>query len=338
MPSFAEALTPEQRWAITDYIASLSGERRARLHQPRRRQVRSRSDRFGEGRRELRVRSRGPLSDHRTDHGARTPVPSSRDLGDGPGHLRRGVNRGPRSMARHGSGQHGEERSDASRADRRGRGGDGARCAPRAAPRRSGGGPTRGRGRSLCRDERPGSSAIGVHRRGRDPDSDAGTDGRPQAVLHLRRRPEPGRSLVLRSGPQRAPSVHRPGKRGHRAERHGDVTGVASYDQGEWSVIFKRPLRPSAGAAFVPGEFLPIAFSVWDGFSRDRGNRRGLTSWYSIYVEPEVVPSAVGPMVRTALIILVIELAVIGLVRRRYALDARGDARREPSHPAATRV
>ena len=27
----------------------------------------------------------------------------------------------------------------------------------------------------------------------------------------------------------------------------GDVTGVASYDQGEWSVIFKRPLRANLG-------------------------------------------------------------------------------------------
>ena len=98
----------------------------------------------------------------------------------------------------------------------------------------------------------------------------------------------------------------------------GDLTGVASYDQGEWSVIFKRPLRASSGAPFTPGEFMPIAFSVWDGFSRERGNRRGLTVWYSLYVEPEVVPSAVGPMVRTALIILAIELAVIGWVRRRY--------------------
>ena len=33
----------------------------------------------------------------------------------------------------------------------------------------------------------------------------------------------------------------------------GDVTGVASYDQGEWSVIFKRPLRASSGAPFAPG-------------------------------------------------------------------------------------
>ena len=103
----------------------------------------------------------------------------------------------------------------------------------------------------------------------------------------------------------------------------GDLTGVATYDHGEWSVIFKRPLLASPGAPFTPGEFLPVAFSVWDGLSRERGNKRGLTAWYSVYVEPEVVPSAVGPMVQTALIILVIELAAIGWVRWRSRTRAR---------------
>jgi cytochrome c len=98
----------------------------------------------------------------------------------------------------------------------------------------------------------------------------------------------------------------------------GDITGVASYDQGEWSVIFKRPLRPSAGANLAPGEFLPIAFSVWDGFSRERGNRRGLTVWYSLYLGPESIPSVVGPMLQTAVGILFLELAVIGWVRWKY--------------------
>jgi mono/diheme cytochrome c family protein len=102
----------------------------------------------------------------------------------------------------------------------------------------------------------------------------------------------------------------------------GELTGVASYDKGEWSAIFKRPLRAAAGAPFAPGQFMPVAFSVWDGFSRERGNRRGLTVWYSLYVEPEVVASAVGPMIRTALVILAIELIVIGWVRRRYSARA----------------
>ncbi len=104
----------------------------------------------------------------------------------------------------------------------------------------------------------------------------------------------------------------------------GDLTGAASYDQGEWSVIFKRPLRTASGAPFSPGEFMPVALSVWDGVSRERGNRRGLTTWYAVYVEAAVVPSAVGPMVKTALLILALELAVIGWVRRRYGSRDHG--------------
>jgi hypothetical protein len=113
-----------------------------------------------------------------------------------------------------------------------------------------------------------------------------------------------------------------------------DVTGAASYDQGEWSVMFKRPRKPDSGAAFTPGEFLPVAFSVWDGFSRERGSRRALSLWYSVYVEPETVPSAFGPMIKTALIILAIEIVVIGLVRRnasRARDDLGGGRRQQPA-------
>ncbi len=113
----------------------------------------------------------------------------------------------------------------------------------------------------------------------------------------------------------------------------GDLTGVASYDQGEWSVIFTRPLRATSGAPLSPGEFMPVAFSVWDGISRERGNRRGLTAWYSLYVEPEVVASAVGPMVRVTLLILAIELAVIFRVRRRYGSGVREELGGEPRLP-----
>jgi mono/diheme cytochrome c family protein len=111
----------------------------------------------------------------------------------------------------------------------------------------------------------------------------------------------------------------------------GDLTGVASYDQGEWSVIFKRPLRAASGAPFSPREFMPVAFSVWDGSSRERGNRRGLTMWYSLYLEPEVVPSAAGPMIKTALSILAIELAVIGWVRWRQRREELGARRQQPA-------
>jgi hypothetical protein len=118
----------------------------------------------------------------------------------------------------------------------------------------------------------------------------------------------------------------------------GDVSGVASYDQGEWSAIFKRPLAPGSGARFTPGEFMPIAFSVWDGFSRERGSRRGLSTWYSLYMEPEAVPSVAGPMIETALIIFAIELIVIGWVRWRNGARARVRPGGESGQQPATSV
>jgi hypothetical protein len=114
------------------------------------------------------------------------------------------------------------------------------------------------------------------------------------------------------------------------------LTGSATYDQGEWSVIFKRPIRPKDGLQFTSGEFTPIAFSVWDGFARERGNRRALSLWYSIYVEPENVPSAVGPMIKTALVILVIEIVLIAWVRYRYASEGRGRVGSQRQRPATS--
>jgi hypothetical protein len=81
---------------------------------------------------------------------------------------------------------------------------------------------------------------------------------------------------------------------------------------------------------------MPVAFSVWDGFSRERGNRRGLTVWYSLYVEPEVVPSPVGPMIKTALFILAIELAVIGWVRWRRGREEVALAKADTQQPATS--
>jgi mono/diheme cytochrome c family protein len=98
----------------------------------------------------------------------------------------------------------------------------------------------------------------------------------------------------------------------------GDLQASARYDEGEWSVVFKRPLRPSTtGLAFAEGQFVPVAFSVWDGFTRERGNRRALTLWYHLYVEPAVTVSPAGSMIKTAAAVLALEILVIVLVRRR---------------------
>jgi hypothetical protein len=96
-----------------------------------------------------------------------------------------------------------------------------------------------------------------------------------------------------------------------------DVTAVASYEGGQWSVIFKRPLESYEGVDFQEAQFVPIAFSVWDGFNAERGNKRGLTQWRYLYLEPRQHESSVGPMAKAGLGLLGLELLLVAWLRRR---------------------
>lgn len=93
---------------------------------------------------------------------------------------------------------------------------------------------------------------------------------------------------------------------------------LSGYADGEWAVVFRRPRRPTQGVAFEEETFVPIAFSVWDGFYRERGSKRALTRWFHVYVEPRERPPVAWPMAKAGLTVLVIELLIVGWVRRRY--------------------
>jgi mono/diheme cytochrome c family protein len=114
-----------------------------------------------------------------------------------------------------------------------------------------------------------------------------------------------------------------------------EVSAVASYDRGEWSVIFKRSLRSTGGVTFAEGQYVPISFSIWNGTDRERGNKRGLTRWMYLYTMPRETPSALWPMLRTAFIVLVVEILLIAWVRRRYTAarqDREAQDRKVPVH------
>jgi mono/diheme cytochrome c family protein len=95
-----------------------------------------------------------------------------------------------------------------------------------------------------------------------------------------------------------------------------DVTTAATFDRGRWTVILKRKLRATGGVAFAQGQYVPIAFSIWDGWKRERGNRRGLTQWMYLYTMPQEAPSPVVPMLEAAAAVLAIELLLVAWVRR----------------------
>jgi DMSO reductase family type II enzyme heme b subunit len=103
------------------------------------------------------------------------------------------------------------------------------------------------------------------------------------------------------------------------AQEATEVAARASWAAGEWTAIFARDLRAAGGMSFAEGQYVPIAFSVWDGTARERGNRRGLTQWFYVYLAPREKPSTLGPMAQAAALVLVIELLIVGWVRRRRA-------------------
>ena len=96
-----------------------------------------------------------------------------------------------------------------------------------------------------------------------------------------------------------------------------DLVSSSHYDKGEWRVAFKRRLRSQGEISFEEGAFVPIAFSVWDGGSRERGNKRAITNWWTVYLTPGEKQSASGEMAKWAGFALVLEIVFIGWARRR---------------------
>ena len=101
-----------------------------------------------------------------------------------------------------------------------------------------------------------------------------------------------------------------------------EPTVISGFHQGEWAVVMKRDRFPSRGPQFDQETFVPVAFHVWDGFWHERGSRRGLTSWYDVYVVPTETPEVLAPMAKAAGAVLAAELLLIGFVRRRYRHSA----------------
>lgn len=97
-----------------------------------------------------------------------------------------------------------------------------------------------------------------------------------------------------------------------------ELSMYSQYEEGRWTVIFKRSRAVENGRTIAEDSFVPVAFSVWDGFNHERGNRRGITSWYSIYLTPLEQQSAVAPAAGYGLLTLLIELGLIYAVRRKY--------------------
>ena len=90
-----------------------------------------------------------------------------------------------------------------------------------------------------------------------------------------------------------------------------------AYADGRWTAMFKRSREVDGAAPFAEDGFMPVAFTVWDGFNAERGNMRGVTSWYYLYTEPLTTESPVGPIAKYVFLTLLLGFGSVGLVRQR---------------------
>lgn len=99
----------------------------------------------------------------------------------------------------------------------------------------------------------------------------------------------------------------------------GMISSTKKFENGRWTVAFKRARNSSKGVSFEEGTFVPIAFSIWDGFNKERGNKRGVSSWFYLYTRPGEEKSALVPALKSSMITLFVLGGIVFLVRRKFA-------------------
>ena len=73
-----------------------------------------------------------------------------------------------------------------------------------------------------------------------------------------------------------------------------DLTVDASHADGQWQVMFTRPLVTDneGDLDFVTGEAIPMALFAWDGDNGESGTRGAVSAWYFLFLE-DATPATV---------------------------------------------
>ena len=88
------------------------------------------------------------------------------------------------------------------------------------------------------------------------------------------------------------------------------------YEEGLWRVLFVAPRGPEDARRLPAATFIPIAFSAWSGQERETGNRRAISSWYHLYLNPPDTGEAYKAAGLASLVTLIAEILIAVVVRR----------------------
>ena len=72
-------------------------------------------------------------------------------------------------------------------------------------------------------------------------------------------------------------------------EKQGRVQGKATWKDGVWRVVMRRPLgaeEQDNEAKLVPGRIQTVSFAVWNGENKERNGQKAVAPWFQLVIDP----------------------------------------------------
>jgi DMSO reductase family type II enzyme heme b subunit len=84
----------------------------------------------------------------------------------------------------------------------------------------------------------------------------------------------------------KATETHATGLENWSKEKEEEVTAKGSFSYGKYSVIMKRAFKVNDDdIQFQTGRPIPIAFNIWDGYQEETGNKKSISSWFTLWLD-----------------------------------------------------
>jgi mono/diheme cytochrome c family protein len=84
----------------------------------------------------------------------------------------------------------------------------------------------------------------------------------------------------------KATEIHTNGLEKWSKEEASGVKAKGHFSYGRYSVILKRPFKEDADdIQFQTGKPIPIAFNIWDGYAGETGNKKSISSWFTLWLD-----------------------------------------------------
>lgn len=104
-------------------------------------------------------------------------------------------------------------------------------------------------------------------------------------------------------------------------DENQQLSAVSTWSEGEWRVLFRRPLMTPDIAADLQlplATAVPIAFQAWDGDNGEAGKQNAVSTWYFLALEEATPATVFMAPVAAFVLTAAFGLGVVARAQRRY--------------------